>query len=336
MAIRFETQDAEIKQKVLDFLEEWNDSSDEIIVKTSGSTGKPKEIHLLKKHMIASTKATCKFLELKRGDTALLCLSMDTIGGRMMVVRSLVWELNLIVSDLSSTPLAQINDKIDFAAMVPMQVQKSLNENPNKISNIGKLIIGGGPASNQLIDQIQEIPSKVYHTFGMTETISHIALRSLNHPLEEAFECLPDITVESNSGSLVIIAPEIGVLNLETNDTIELISPTSFRWLGRTDFAINSGGIKLHPEEIESKLSELISTPFFVFGEKDELLGEKLILIMEGSDESPPSKRDFQAVLSKHSLPKEIRVVAQFNYTQSEKIHRLTSKELPNVAHEVL
>lgn len=336
MAIRFETQQAETKQKVLDFLEEWNDSSDEIIVKTSGSTGKPKKIHLLKKHMIASAKATCKFLDLQKGASALLCLSMDTIGGRMMVVRSLVFELNLIVSDVSSTPLAGIGEKIDFAAMAPLQVQKSLVDQANELSNIGKLIVGGGPVSPQLINQVQEIRTKVYHTFGMTETISHIALRSLNHPLEEEFKCLPNVSIDSKSGSLVINAPEIGVLNLETNDAIELNSPSSFRWLGRTDFVINSGGIKLHPEEIESKLAELINDSLFVYGEEDELLGEKLVLVIEDSDESQLSKQDFQTILPKHSIPKEIRFVDQFNYTESGKINRLTSKELPNVAHKVL
>ncbi|MCJ8290057.1 MAG: AMP-binding protein [Crocinitomicaceae bacterium] len=336
MAIRFVTNDQETKQKVLDFIEEWNDPSEEIIVKTSGSTGHPKEIQLLKKHMIASAKATGKFLGLKAGDSSLLCLSMDTIGGRMMVVRSLVLNLDLVVSDVTSTPIIGLKDTIQFAAMVPMQIQKSLSESPDKVPMIKRLIVGGGPVSNDLIEQIQEIPTKVFHTFGMTETISHIAMRSLNHPLENEFKCLPGITIAENKGSLVISAPEIGVHQLETNDAIEIISPSAFRWLGRTDFVINSGGVKLHPEEIESKLTELIYSPFYVYGEADQLLGEKLILIIENLKDLGISKNDLQSLLTKHAVPKEIRYVSQFDYTQSGKINRLTSKALPNVAHEVL
>lgn len=336
MAIRFVTNHPETKQKVLDFIEEWNRASEYITVKTSGSTGQPKEIRLSKKHMIASAKATGEFLDLKKGDTALLCLSMDTIGGRMMVVRSLLLELELIVVDVTSTPLSNINETIDFVAMVPMQVQKSLIETPNQLRKINKLIVGGGPVSPQLIEELQYLPTNVFHTFGMTETISHIAMRKLNHPLESEFNCLPEISISENNGSLVISAPEIGVQHLETNDVIELISPTSFRWLGRKDFVINSGGVKLHPEEIESKLAAIISVPFFVYGEPDDLLGEKLILIIENSENLKFSKSDFQSHLPKHAVPKEIRYVSRFEYTESGKIKRLTSKALPNVAHEVL
>ncbi|MDG1332390.1 MAG: AMP-binding protein [Crocinitomicaceae bacterium] len=321
---------------MLEFIEEWNASSAHVLVKTSGSTGQPKKISILKEHMIASAKATGQFLGLEKGNTALLCLSMDTIGGRMMVVRSLVLDLNLIVSDVTSTPLTAIKEEIDFAAMVPMQVQKSLDEDSTKISEIKKLIIGGGPVSPTLIDDIQEIPTQVYHTFGMTETISHIAMRQLNHPLEDDFKCLPNVQIGSRNGSLLITAPDIGVTDLHTNDEVTLTSESSFRWLGRTDFVINSGGIKLHPEEIESKLSSLIAQPFFVFGEKDDLLGEKLILLIEHSEELNLNKSDFQSVLANRTIPKEIRYTSQFEYTKSGKINRLISQELPNVAQQVL
>lgn len=336
MAIRFETNHSETKQKVLDFIEEWNRPAEELTVKTSGSTGQPKEIRLLKKHMIASAKATGTFLHLKKGDTALLCLSMDTIGGRMMVVRSLVLDLELIVGDISSNPIKNVNEQIEFAAMVPMQVQKSLLESPSQLGKINKLIIGGGPVSNQLINQLQALPTNAFLTFGMTETISHIAMRKLNHPLETEFKCLPEVSTSENNDSLIISAPAIGVQQLVTNDIVELISPSAFRWLGRKDFVINSGGVKLHPEEIESNLAGLIPVPFFVYGEPDELLGEKLILIIESSENIQLSKSDFQTRLTKFSIPKEIRYVSQFEYTQSGKIKRLTSKALPNVAHEVL
>ncbi|NVK63706.1 MAG: AMP-binding protein [Flavobacteriales bacterium] len=336
MTIRFVTEHPETRRKVNEFVEEWNSPSQEICVHTSGSTGKPKEIRIQKEHMIASALATGKFLGLSAGDTALLCLSMDTIGGRMMIVRSIVLDLELIVSDVSSTPLQSVNQPIDFAAMVPMQVQKSLEETPAAMQKINKLIIGGGPVSESLLDQLQSIPTKAYHTFGMTETISHIAMRSLNHPLQEEFHCLPGIKIEEHQGSLVINAPTIGVDSLETNDAIEMVSETSFRWLGRTDFVINSGGVKLHPEQIESQLSKLLPLPFFVYGEVDDTFGERLILAVESAKPLNLTKASFEAVLSKYSIPKEIRYIKEFSYTSSGKINRLKSKIRPHVAHEIL
>lgn len=336
MTIRFVTEDPEIRRKVDQFLAEWNSPSLEICVHTSGSTGTPKEIRLQKKHMIASAKATGEFLGLSAGDTALLCLSLDTIGGRMMVVRAIVLDLDLIVSDVTSTPLMHVNEQVDFAAMVPMQVEKSLQETAKKVNDIEKLIIGGGPVSTALINRLQTITTKAYHTFGMTETISHIAMRCLNHPLEQVFECLPGVHISESEGKLVINASAIGVTNLETNDAIELITDSSFVWKGRTDFVINSGGVKLHPEQIESQLSKLIPEPFFVFGEADDTFGERLILAIEQHEPLKLSKEDFQPLLSPYSIPKEIRYFEQFDYTSSGKINRLTSKKRTYVAHEIL
>jgi len=336
MGILFRTNQLETKSKVLEFIEEWNAPAEFLVVKTSGSTGQPKEVKLLKKHMIASAQATGDFLGLKKGNSALLCLSVDTIGGRMMIVRSLVLGLELVVSDVSSSPLHNIEDHIDFCAMVPMQVQNSLNEHTDRLSKIDKLIIGGGPVSTGLIDQLQEIPTEAFHTFGMTETISHIAMKSLNHPLENEFRCLPNVQIESNNGALVISAPNIGVSQLETNDEVEITSNNRFKWLGRSDFVINSGGVKLHPEEIEAKLSDLITQPFFVFGEKDDFWGEKLILLIENRNELNITKNDLSKVVSKFAIPKEIRYIAEFTYTKSGKINRLISQELPNVAQQVL
>lgn len=336
MPIRFETLQSSTKRKVLSFMEEWNSPSTEIVVKTSGSTGVPKEITLQKKHMVASAKATGAFLGLKKGDSALLCLSMDTIGGRMMVVRSIVLELNLIVVDTTSTPLERLDEEICFAAMVPMQVKKSSEYHPEKLAKIKTLIIGGAPVSMDLITQIQDFPTRIYHTFGMTETISHIALRRLNNRLEKEFNCLPGITIQESAGSLIIDAPEIGVRNLHTNDSVELVSPTSFRWLGRTDFVINSGGVKLHPEEIEARINGLIPFPYFVFGVSDSELGEKLILAIESSDKLALQKSDFASILSRYAIPKEIRYFPEFNYTESGKLNRVLSKGLVHVAIEVL
>ncbi len=336
MPIRFNTDQQAVVDKVQAFLDEWHSPNDFIDIQTSGSTGAPKQMRIPKSAMISSARATGEFLELSQGDTALLSLSMDTVGGKMMVVRALVLELDLIIGDVSTDPLKNVDEEIDFAAMVPMQLTKILETDSTSLEKVKLLILGGGPVSPALIDQIQEVRTEIYHTFGMTETVSHIALRKLNHPLESDFHCLSGIDIHERNGQLVINAPLLNVHDLVTNDAVALTSPTSFRWLGRTDFVINSGGIKLHPEEIEAKLAPLLPYPFFICGEADELLGEKAVLIIEHSENLELSKSDFAPYLDAYSIPKMVRYVPQFAYTASGKINRIISKTAENVAFEVL
>lgn len=336
MPIRCVTDQQAIMDNVHAFLDEWNAPTDFIEVNTSGSTGAPKRIQIQKTAMISSARATGEFLGISEGDTALLSLSMETVAGKMMVVRALVLNLNLCVGDVSTDPLNGIIEPIHFAAMVPMQLLKILDTNPTSLENVEQLILGGGPVSPGLIERIQGLPTKIYHTFGMTETVSHIALRRLNRPLEMDFHCLPGVNVREREGQLIIDAPILGVHDLETNDAVILTSPTSFHWLGRTDFVINSGGIKFHPEQIETKLTALLPYPFFICGEPDEILGEKVVLILEHSETLSLSKSDFSPYLDPYSIPKIVRYVPKFTYTASGKINRLISKNTENVAFEVL
>lgn len=337
MSIRFITNNPIIIDKVNTFVENWQSASDKILVHTSGSTGNPKTIPLSKSYMKASAIATGKFLGLKTGDTALLCLSTDTIGGKMMLIRTLVLNLDLIVSEVSSSPLDRINEKVDFTAMVPMQVKGCLEKTPKKLNHIAKLIIGGAPVSDSLIEELQVFSCKAFSTFGMTETISHIALRSLNQPREESFSTLPDISITASiDGHLEINAPMLGVSKLITNDIIEMVSPQQFKWLGRSDFVINSGGIKIHPEEIESNLSTLIVEPFFVSSLHDDLLGEKLILNIE-SIANNLEKTHLTEHLGRFKSPKEIHLYLKFHYTISGKIDRAaTLKDKEHVIRKVL
>jgi len=331
MNIEFCTNNNQFKEQVLSFIKEWNNELDFIEIKTSGSTGKPKTIKLQKKHMIASARMTGKFLELEKGNSALLCLSPNTVAGKMMIVRSIVLELNLIVVDVNSTPLAKnISQPIDFAAMVPIQVQNSLKH----LNQIKKLIVGGGTISNQLWKSISGQNITAYQTFGMTETISHIAMREISStPIN--YLPLEGVSIEIIEDCLSISAPALGVENLKTNDIIELAKDGSFLWLGRKDFVVNSGGIKLHPELIESKLENLISSPFFTFGITDEKLGEKLILCIEGKVSL--EKKIFLDYLDKFEIPKEIYCFDSVDRTDSGKINRIgTIERINNVERKVL
>ncbi len=315
----------EINDSVFSFLSDWFNNDDFVIVQTSGSTGTPKPIQLKKEFMTNSALATGEFFNLKESTSALLCLSTDYIAGKMMLVRALVLGWNLDVVHSVSNPLKGLENQYDFSAMVPMQLRNSLSE----LHKIDKLIVGGGVVSNDLIDAIQNVSTKVYATYGMTETVTHIAVKKLNNfskfrgetIKKSVYKTIPDVNITQDSRNcLVIQAPKVSEEKVITNDVVNLVSETEFEWLGRYDNVINSGGVKLHPEKIEEKLSLIISNRFFVIGIDDEVLGERLVLVVEGKNQFI----DFSKTknLTKYEIPKEIYFVNEFIETETKKIQR--------------
>jgi len=312
------------------FLASWFDESDFINVQTSGSTGEPKIIQLKKEFMVNSAKATGSFFDLGEKTTALLCLNVQFIAGKMMLVRAMVlgWELDTVYPN--SNPLGRIDKQYDFSAMTPMQVSNSIE----RISQIKKLIIGGGIISRELKDKIKLLSTSIFQTYGMTESITHIAVRPLNKPVglineNDYYQTLPGTTIDQDErGCLIIMPSNISDKVLVTNDIIEIYSDTTFKWLGREDHIINSGGIKLLPEQIEVKLENLIKERFFVYGKADTVLGEKLILIVEGSEQVDLMDKiiDFQrknpTSLHKYEIPKDLYFVMKFVETATKKIKR--------------
>lgn len=337
MTVVFQTQNIDTIQNVQHFIEDFLGKNECIIAHTSGSTGVPKEISLLKSHVISSARKTIAFLGIQKGQTALLCLNPDTIAGKMMIVRALVAKLRLIVVDATSNPLETINEHIEFAAMVPLQIEKSLIKQSEKLERISKLIVGGAPVSAKLYRELIHHKNSIYQTFGMTETISHVALRKLNSTQIEPYSALSGVYFTENRNCLVIHAPEIGVVYLKTNDIIELIDDQHFKWLGRKDFVINSGGVKIHPEQVESALAEIVEYPFFVAGMEDESLGEKVVLFIESTSENLPDKIVLSKVLNRFQMPKEILSFESFIYTNSHKINRPeTIKQCGNAIRTIL
>ena len=252
----------EISSEVGFFLKEWFNEKSFVEVKTSGSTGTSKVIKIQKLHMIQSAKATGAFFNLVDGTTALLCMSPTYIAGKMMFVRALALGWHLDVVDPISNPFKNIEIEYDFSAVVPIQLFQSLND----ICKVKKLIVGGGVVSNELLEKIQQIDTEVYATYGMTETITHIAVKKLNNFSHNDdissynYQILPNIKISIDKRScLVIDAYKVSDELIITNDLVELISETEFKWLGRFDSIINSGGIKLIPEQIEGKFSKIIS-----------------------------------------------------------------------------
>ena len=269
-----------------EFLDEWNNDSERVLVHTSGSTGAPKPLWVEKRRMEASARITCDFLGLKEGDTALLCMPLDYIAGKMMVVRSLVRKLKLMVVEPTGHPLAahQLPRVLTFAAMVPMQVYNSLQvpEERERLRQIRHLIIGGGAIDDALARELKDFPNYVWSTYGMTETLSHIALRRLNGAAaSEWYTPFDNVHVsQSEDGCLVIDAPEVCAERLVTNDIVE-INQGRFRVVGRKDNVICSGGIKIQAEEVERTLKPHLHVPFMITKRKDEKFGEIVVMMVE-------------------------------------------------------
>ena len=270
-----------------DFLDEWNNPKNTVEVQTSGSTGVPKCIQVEKQRMLNSARITCDFLGLEAGDTALLCMPLDYIAGKMVVVRSIERQLRLTTVEASGHPLKNITNSFDFAAMVPMQVYNSLQvpEEREKLRTIKHLIIGGGPINDDLQQQLSRFPNNVWSTYGMTETLSHIALRRLNGENASLwYTPFSTVSISLNAnGCLVIEAPLLHEGRLETHDRAE-IRDGKFRILGRLDNVINSGGIKIQAEEVEEKLRPHIKMPYLISKCRDEKFGEVVVLLTECPD----------------------------------------------------
>lgn len=290
-----------------EFMADWHSPSPTILVHTSGSTGKPKPLLVEKKRMEASARLTCEVLALKPGDSALLCMPLDYIAGKMMVVRSIVGKLNLVCVEPSGHPLKGLNEAPVFAAMVPMQVYNSLkvDEERRLLCGIKHLIIGGGAVSKEMAAELHTLPNAVWSTYGMTETLSHIALRRLNgNEASEWYEPFESVDVALNDeGCLMINAPLVCSKTLITNDIAE-IAPDGrhFRIRGRKDNVICSGGIKMQIEEIEAKLHPYINVPFIITKRKDEKFGETVVMLAETKD-IDMLKTVCQERLSKYELP---------------------------------
>ena len=318
----------EFEEKVISFLEDWFSHSETVSVQTSGSTGIPKVFEIEKKRMLNSAKMTCDFLGLKEGDTALLCLPVQYISGKMMLVRAIERKLKVIISVPSSAP--EISENVEFCAMTPLQVQNSLD----KIHFIKNRIIGGAPVSEKLKNEIfttlqfSNSHTRIYETYGMSETLSHIALRQISPIQENYFTIFNDVEISvDDRNCLRIFAPKLNPEILQTNDIVELLNEKQFKFLGRFDNVINSGGVKIFAEELENLVKKHIDRDLVFLGKPDETLGEKLILVIEDAS-TPLSMTEIKSKIynlefpSKFHIPKEILFLEKFPRAENGKVLR--------------
>jgi O-succinylbenzoic acid--CoA ligase len=310
------------------FLKDWFSRSPLIRVQTSGSTGASKEMMVEKERMMRSAELTCSYLVLKEGNKALLCMSLDYIAGKMMVVRALIAGLDLYPVTPSGNPLKDTKVTFDFAAMIPMQVYNSLQSDKErkKLEKIKNLIIGGGAIDSRLEEKLKTYPNKIYSTYGMTETLSHIALRKLNgENSSESYIPFPSVALSlSDDNTLIIDAPLVTSEKLYTNDIAEINKDGSFRITGRKDNIMNSGGIKVQIEEVEKILKPFIDSPFAITSLPDPKFGEVIVLVVVEDIDVGVLKN----IQPAYYIPKKIIKVDNIPLTGTGKVSRAELKTL--------
>lgn len=303
------------------FIERWNAGCESFPAHTSGSTGKPKEIMLPRADMLRSAEATCDYFRLSSESLLVSPLSASYIAGKMMIVRAIAADCRLVMEPPTNMPLKKYYGTIDLLPIVPSQAEWLLSGNVhgNKIRNV---IVGGAPVSPELERRLAAAPFNCLATYGMTETCSHVALRPMGQPF---FEAMPGVTFDADrERRLIIRADGYSFGSLVTNDIVEIVDSRKFRWLGRHDNVIISGGVKLYPEEIERELSGLIDVPFYLTGEPDEKWGTAMVLYVESEGMDVRELRErIKSKLHPHKVPRDIRVCRRFERTSTGKIKRV-------------
>lgn len=330
------------EKDVLRFCRQWLAGQESFSLTTSGSTGQPKSITLTRRQMIASAHATGQALGLKAGDSALVCLSTQYIAGMMMLVRGFELGLELTIVKPTGNPLLAFPDgaQFDFCAFVPLQLQQILAESPGKkgvLDGMKAILVGGAPVGPELEQQVQSVSAPVYHTYGMTETVTHVALKRLNGPeASDGFRPLPGVELGLDRRDCLTVKAEMtNNKTVYTNDLAELRSDGTFTWLGRIDNVINSGGVKVQIEKVEAALAELCRTfqdgrltgRRLVIGPLPHpRLGQSVIAVMEGDPFSPQDqahlRSNLQRTLTKYEIPRQFYFLPALPETPTGKIDR--------------
>jgi O-succinylbenzoic acid--CoA ligase len=324
----------EFEQNTFDFICRWRSEEQRFELQTSGSTGAPKKISVSREQMVASATLTGEALSLMNGYQALICLDTRYIAGQMMLVRCFVIGMKIIAVTPCANPFVHTEQVIDFVALVPYQVYAILDSVQHKVFNvINTVIVGGAPIDAVAVKKLQSYSTQFYATYGMTETVSHVALKRLNGAsASNDFKVLPGVEISlDDRGCLMLDVPYLST-RMVTNDIVEILGHGAFLWLGRFDHVINSGGVKIMPETVEEQVGMIFSElhyphRFFISSDRDEKLGEKVVLYVEEkiftAIEQVFLSETLRKVLPAYALPREIITVNKFETTQTGKINRL-------------
>lgn len=321
--LHFRSISSETQAEITNFVQQWENGKTDFEVKTSGSTGVPKTILLSRSQLEQSALRTNSFFQLTDQSSVFCALSPQTIAGKMMLIRAIIGKYSIVFLEPSSNPLLALepDEQFDFCPLVPFQLSTIIAQTPHLLKRVKTILLGGSPISESIEKLASALHSEIYMGFGMTETVSHIAIRKLGDPEYKAVE---GVYFQCSDGQLIISDELLGIKRLRTTDEVKFRSSQSFEWLGRTDFVINSGGIKIHPEHIETVLSEIISVSFFIASRHHKTLGQECVLIVQ-REESQLNLAEIQQICSekigKHSVPRAI-IPSEIVYTESNKINR--------------
>ena len=322
----------EFAQVAFAFCRDWLAGKETFTQQTSGSTGAPKVQILSRTQMKASAAATGAFFSTTSKKHLLCCLNPAYIAGKMMLVRALNWDCPITLVEPIANPLLGLVEQFSFVALVPLQVEACLADERSRklLQSIPQVLIGGAALPHKIQQELVQYKIRAWQSFGMTETVSHIALAEIVEG-ELVYQALPGVAIGINEQDcLWIQSPMSGTERIQTNDTIELRSKNTFTWLGRADFVVNSGGIKLFPEQLERRIAPLLeetcpNCAYFLFGEYDPRLGERLVLYVEGTGEEKRRlalEAGLEQILGKYEIPKKIYFKLAFAYTPTKKINR--------------
>ena len=326
--------------ETITFINKWLSGQENFPLKTSGSTGKPKTIIFTKDQIKKSALRTIETFDLNPGQTVLSCLDTAIVAGMMMLVRAIEGNLNLIIESPEANPIANINEEmqIDFCAITPYQAETILKETPSKLTQIKTILIGGAAINPALEKHFQNCQSKIYHSYAMTETLTHIAVRQVNSKgKSDIYHSLEGVSFAQDSRECLVIHDQVLQIDtLVTNDIVELLDKKSFRWIGRYDNVINSGGIKIHIEEVEKEIHKIlgdlkINSSFCLISMPDRKLTNKTVLLIEESNNKIDINgilKDLKRNLPKYHEPKMIVQVPELILTKSGKIDRKKNRDL--------
>ena len=332
---RTEKSRSAFEETTFNFICEWLSGEENFQLTTSGSTGTPKTISLTRGQMVKSALRTAEKIKLQRDSRALVCIDTKYIGGKMMLVRCLTLGMRIMAVDPTSNPLIKIPiDKcVQFTAFVPYQITSVLeSKHPHLLNDLEKILIGGAPLNDSTRDQLDRFQCACYETYGMTETVSHIALRLVNTKMKQQyFEVLPGINISQDRRGCLVVSADYLPKPVITNDIVEMAGPGKFSWVGRWDSVINTGGVKVVPEKIEKEIENIfrrnnLHHRFFIAASPDEKLGNKIVLVLEGVQFSSEllhrSLAELRSVVSPFEFPKEVYTIPEFALTETQKIDR--------------
>lgn len=267
--------------ELVSFVRNIVENPEEIKVQSSGSTGKPKVFTFTYQQYRASANISIRYFGLKEGMSCLLPMSLKHIGAQLMLVRAFETKMKIDIVTASSDLSDFLQSGYDFVPMVPTQFLMSYESNSSCFQKVKTVLLGGSSITQDVQEIAKRLPTQVFSSYGMTETLTHVGVKELSSK-ENNYQILPGFKLSLNeSNCLEIEAPHFSEKQI-TNDVARL-NGNSFEILGRLDNVIITGGLKVQAEEVEKKLADELNQTFYVSSSADSKWGQVLTLVLSKS-----------------------------------------------------